>query len=488
VLVVRGPNFSAPVFGAIEEIHAALSRLTEAGKAVYYYASEYEMTDCCLASACTKRMMHPLGTLAFRGTARTDLFFRNALEKHKIGVSIIRKGSYKSAASAFQNTAYDEFDRAQKQRLLDVSVEFCRNAVIQSGMMAQEMLDALLDGDFLSAEAALQKEIIDGMQLPDSLTAEWKKNKQKPVKTKKVRQKRKRNRNQIAVLFHEGAIAEGKNRTSPLLGQVIGDEAMVREIQKLEKNKRVKAAVFRINSGGGSAAASENILQALKSLAEKKPLAVSMGPVAGSGGYWIAGAGRRIFADSTTVTGSIGVISLFFELQELLSSFGITADTIKQGKSADFGSTLRNMTDEEQKRFEDHTGRIYQEFIKRTAAARNMAEKDVAEIAEGRVWIGTDAVQNGLIDEIGGLREAVDWIKRETALRRSRTVYYPVIKKPFIQRLLMPDKEAAFTAQFQDTSFGSAAWSAGNAALLYNECRQLSGRPMAIVWDWFFDA
>ncbi len=439
VLVIRGPEFTAVPFGACEAVHQLLKQLSDAGREVWYYADEYEMHDCYLSSACSRRIMHPLGTCSFRGLARTGVFFQEALKRREITVEVIRRGKYKSAASPFTGRAFDDADREQLQRLLDETVGFMAKAVMQRSGMEQSGIDRLLAGTICSAEYARELGLIDEGRTTEQLFAEWKGRKEKRIKLKKPKGTWGTGRKTVAVLVHEGAIAPGtKNRKSSLIGQVIGDGFMVNEIRRLRENRRVKAVVFRINSGGGSVTASENILQALKLLAEKKPLIVSMGPVAGSGGYWIATAASKLYCQATAVTGSIGAVTLFFDIHKALESWGITADTVRRGESADLGSALRPLKEEERRQADGNIEQVYQEFIRRVAEFRNREPSEIAELAQGRLWIGSDAAARGLVDETGGLPDALAAAKAAAGLKRCRISCFPRIKKSMVERMLTP--------------------------------------------------
>ncbi len=472
VLVIRGPEFSAPPFGALEEIHAQLGSLSSAGKEVWYYASDYGMTDLYLSSACTVRSIHPLGQVSCRGLARTGLFFRDLLEKHEVKAEVIRKGKYKSAADPFRCSSFDQYNRVQFQRLLDAAVQACLDTAASKRNIPRELLDDMMKGTTFSAEEAKEKKLIEKNLVQSEIISTWKGSKGKEWKLKKYSGRLGRGKAVTAVLFHEGAIDEGKNRKSSLIGQIIGDEAMVKEIEKLRDSKKVKAVVFRISSGGGSAVASENILKALQSLAEKKPLAVSMGPVAGSGGYWIAGAGKQVFCNTTTVTGSIGVISIFFELQKLLAAKGITTDTVKTGDMADIGSSLRPLTKEERTIIEHQIDDLYRVFVERTAEIRKLPKEKVEEIAQGRVWIGSDACSIGLTDQIGTLLDAVEWIQQEAGLASSKVRFYPKVKIPFVQKLISPKPAAGLV-------------SASEVMQVFSDCRQLNAKALLLDITWY---
>ncbi len=439
VIVHRWENFHAPAFGGLEEIRAALQRLTDAGKEVYYYAPEYNAADCFLASACSHRILHPLGKVSFLGKAISSVFFKKLLDKYSIDVTVIRRDRYKSAADSFRGEKYDEYAREQYQDLLDGLVESMRKVVTSSSKsngnkgFSEKILDEMLDGRIFNAPEALEAGMIDDLRTIDDLTNKWNAEKFK-MKSPGGVLGRFGSGAGVAVLVFEGMIVEGGNRRSPVFGQAMGDRPMVKLIRKLRKSSRIHAVIFRINSNGGSAFASENILRELVALNKEKPLVISMGPVAGSGGYWISTTGRRQFALRTTITGSIGVLSILFNLSDLLRKQGLTTDCIKYGESADIGSALRPLTDKEKKMIDENIDFLYKKFLDRVAEFRNMPAGKIHELGEGRLWLGKKAVDRGLVDESGGLYDAIVHIKDIIKAKKVRVRFYP--RQPYLFRLI----------------------------------------------------
>lgn len=470
VLVIRRENFSLPAFGALEEVAAALKRLAAAGKELYYYASEYEVTDCVLASACTHRILHPLGTVSFTGISLRGLFFRNLIDKHGIGVTVIRRGRYKSAADPFRTDRYDEHSRAQYEALVEGAVARMREMV--GGVIPGELLEEMIGGRILSAPEALQSSFAHDLCPLETFVTQWKEGKGKKIREWKAGKLRGAYGSgpRVAVLFFEGAITEGDTHRSPLLGNTLGDRALIRSIRALRKSRRVKAVVFRVNSGGGSAIASESILRELEALGEKKPLVVSMGPLAGSGGYWISTTGRRLFALPTTITGSVGVITLFFDLSRFLSEKGITTDCVKRGDSADLGSALRPLSESERKQIDTVVEHLYQLFLERVATFRGMTPEQADRLGEGRLWLGSAARQEGLVDETGGLRDAIEYARSLVGAKTVRLLFRPRVKPSLATRFLRDARGAGTNAPGGTT----------NAALsaLAGELLALQGRPL----------
>ncbi len=438
VLVERKKGFSLPVFGALDELRAALERLSKAGKELWYHAPAYEAYDCVLAAACHHRLMHPLGQVSFPGLAMPSVFFKTLLDKNQVEATVIRRGNYKSGADNLRTEKYDESAREQYQALLDGTVETMQKAAMHSGISGKTsgftsgLLEEMMGGRVFTAREALEKKMIDQLCTPEDLVSEWKKKKarERPAGIPIMRLG---SGKKVVVLAFEGMIIDGANRRHPLFGQASGDQAMVKTIRALKKSRRVKAVIFRINSGGGSPTASENILRELAALSEKKPLVISMGPIAGSGGYWISATGRRLFALPTTITGSIGVLAVYFNLSRLLEKYGITTDAIRKGDSADMGSALRGLTQKERETIEGMIDFLYGEFIERVAKFRGLTPEKVDELGQGRIWLGKDAVKHKLVDQTGGLYDAIEYVKEILKTRKVKISFKP--KMSLLQRM-----------------------------------------------------
>lgn len=474
VLIVRGPYFSAPPFGALEAIRDELQRLVKAGKELVYYAADYSYADSYLASVCKERILHPLGSISFLGLSSNGFFFKKLLQKQDISVEIIRRGRYKSAADAFSSDKYDKYNKEQMQRLLDTTLEYLKAGTMECSAFTPEIMEKLLSGSILSASEAVDKKLASRTAILEDLLAEWEEQKIKELKKLPIKGSWGKGK-KLALLVFEGGIIDGESRNDPLMGQMIGDEAFIKAIQEVRKNKAFKAVLLRINSGGGSALASDNIVHELDRLAKEKPLVISMGPVAGSGGYWIASSGKKLFAQHTSITGSIGVLSLYFQIQKLLEKHGITADTLKNGISADMGSALRPMTRQEKTELENRVEVLYQDFLKRAAVFRSTTTEKVHELAEGRLWLGSDAKEKNLIDETGGLREAIAYLMKELGYTRARISTGPHIKQPLIARLLSRKNNSAISAAILQTESDKI-----QAAAILSSCRSMHGKAICM--------
>ncbi len=474
ILVECKMDFSPLVFAGAEAVRKQLKRLKNAGREVFFYSIEYRAIQLYLGSACSKMIINPIGSFYFFGLSSSFLFFKQLLKKNKIETEIIRRGKYKSAADRFRVDSIDDANREQYQAFLDTSMKEIRDAVRNGMGKTNADIDELLNGKILSSDEAVKTGWVDELKTIETLISEWKADKYKKAKDGKKHNSYGRGK-KIAVLIFEGAIIDGKSKQDPLMGQAIGSDSYIKHINGLIKNKSVKGVVFRINSGGGSATASEEIVNAIGRLKEKKPVVVSMSEVAGSGGYWIATQAEKIFAERTSLTGSIGVISMLIYAGDILKKYGITQSTLKTGKYADMGSVFRKATQKEKKILEEMIDKIYQLFVKKVAVFRDKSIKEIENAAGGRVWSGEDAIDAGIIDDIGGLTESIEYMKEKLKIKKAKVEFYPVIKHSFLQKQILKSSsgdaslEAAPEKPFDLRSIRSS--------ILFNS----AAKPMAIM-------
>ena len=434
VLVHVKPTFNAPMPAALEEIRRELVRVSDAGKELVFYATEYRDAHLYLASACSKRALHPLGSIRCTGIARSTLFFKRLADRLGIRFQVVRRGRYKSAADRFRLETIDPANLEQYQRWIDQAASLIHTTIASGCGKDRADVDALLAGRTLDAAEALREGWVDETATIESLRESWtnEKIRRRTVKTPRSIGRGKR----VAVLCLEGAIVEGRSRVSPLIGQAVGSETFVKQIDSLRRSRRVRAVVLRVNSGGGSAVASEDIRSALARLAGEKPLLISMSDVAGSGGYWISMTGSPVYACATTLTGSIGVIMIAVDAGRALADQGITHSVIKTHEHADAGTGLRELTPREIEALDSQVASVYDRFLHLVADNRNIDVEGVHKRAQGRIWAGEDALEHRLVDRIGGLSDAVEEAQKVAGLRRARIVFVPRIKRSPVERLL----------------------------------------------------
>ncbi len=423
-------------YATLTEIRNALAKFRESGKKVIAYNISAGEKDYFLTSVADEINLNPMGVMEVNGLASSQLFFANAFDKYGIGVQIIRVGKYKSAIEPFTRTDFSGESKLQTAELLDNIWDSYLDTVTQNREIKPDRLDTIADKQgILPSTEAQQLKLIDQVSYQDEIIDRLKTltNSQTKDNFRQVDIKtylnanptaNKYNDNQIAILYLEGAIVDGEGQT----GQV-GSSRYINEIRKIRKNKNIKGVVARINSPGGSAVASELILRELQLTAKEKPVVVSMGDVAASGGYWIATAGEKIFASETSITGSIGVFGVLFNVRDIAQENGVNNDVVKTNEFADIGNIFQEKTDAEIAVYQDSVDRIYDLFLDKVATARNLPKTQVQEIAQGRVWSGKSAIENGLVDEIGGLSESIGYLNQKLGLNNKYKISsYPAPK------------------------------------------------------------
>ena len=405
-------------YAALREVREAIGRFQRSGKPAIAYLVDPSLRDYYVASAVGTVMLNPFGMVMIKGLASELIYFGNAFEKYGIGVQIFNSGKYKSFGEQFTRSSMSEEHRFQMTVLLEKLWEEILSGIgRERGIDIDTLHEISQQRGLFTASQALDHGLIDEIayfdQVIDKLTGigsydediesfaqvnfsdYWRAGDNSSEVIAKGKPK-------IAVIYAEGVIVDGEGG----LGSVGGDK-LARRLRKLRRNEKVKAVVLRVNSPGGSAVASEVILREIRLLGEEKPIVVSMGGLAASGGYWIAAGGHTIFAEQTTITGSIGVLGLFPNVQEIASEHGIHFDGVKTGPFADIFSISRPKTPRETDLFEELIDLIYTEFVKLVAVGRNLTIEQVEQIAQGRVWSGEDALKIGLVDNIGGLDDAI---------------------------------------------------------------------------------
>jgi protease-4 len=407
-------------FGALQEIRAALQRVA-LKKPVVAYDMSFAKRDYYLASA-GKIYLNPVGELEVNGLASEPMFYGDAFQKYGVQVQVTRVGKFKSAVEPFILDRMSPENRQQIQALLDDVWGEWKSAVAESRHTSSDALQALADTKgMLDADEAQAAGLIDGVRPFDGMLAELKKLSGESGKAREFPQidigsyvdllPETSARAKVAVIYAEGEIVDGDGQP----GQIGGD-ALARELRRIRQDSSVKAVVLRVNSPGGSAAASDLIQREVILTRQAKPLIISMGTVAASGGYWISTYGDRIFAEPGTITGSIGVFGLLPNLQKLANDHGITFDEVSTAKMANPMTLARPKTPEELARIQSLVDRIYDQFLTKVSESRGIPKEGVNEIAQGRVWSGQRALALHLVDEIGGLQDAIRYAAKKAGL------------------------------------------------------------------------
>ncbi len=412
-------------YASLTEIKNALEKFKATGKKIIAYNVSAGEQDYFITSIADEIILNPMGEIEMNGLASSQLFFASALQKYGIGVQVVRVGKFKSAVEPFLLDNFSRESKLQTQELIDdLWLSYLESVTNNRELKVGELNNIADNKGILQASEAQKLNIVDQVKYEDEIINELKKitNSQDQDEFRQVsiaeyitaNPEATNNNNQIAILYVEGAIVDGQGR----IGEVGGDR-YVAEIRKIRQNDRIKGVIVRINSPGGSAIASELILRELQLTAKEKPVVVSMGDVAASGGYWIATAGERIFASSSTITGSIGVFGVLFNVENIAQNNGINNGVVKTNNFADLGNTFAPKTDAELAVIQQGVDQVYDLFLERVSQARNMPINKVAEIAQGRVWSGQASQKIGLVDEIGGLNKSIEYLNEKLELNNN---------------------------------------------------------------------
>jgi protease IV len=429
---------------AVEEIRNALISFRDSSdKPVYAYGDMFDQKAYYLATVADEVVLNPLGAIDFRGLGGEVTFFKNALEKLGVEMQIVRHGKFKSAVEPFMLEKMSDENREQTMVYMNSLWNRMLNGISEERGIPVEKLNELADDvlTFRKGAYALEAGMVDALKYKDEVLDDLREitgiapKKGIPVigvtnyakATVKKGKKSTFSRDKIAVIYASGEIGMSM-AGGPM---IIGDD-LSREIRKVRQDSSFKAIVLRIDSPGGSAYDSEVIWREVKLAAETKPVVVSMGNVAASGGYWIACAADKILAQPNTITGSIGVFGTIPNAGELMNNkLGITTDVVKTNKHSDMPSFTRRMTDFERDLIQQSVEDIYDIFLEKVADGRNMTKEAVDEIGQGRVWSGENALEIGLVDELGGLDRAVKLAAELAELENYRTVDLPALTDPF---------------------------------------------------------
>ena len=433
ILDLKMPMMS---YASLEEIRNALLKFKESGKFIYSYSDIYTEGTYYLASVADSIFMQPEGMFLFDGFQMDVTYFRGMLDKLNIKPTVLRYGKYKSAAEMAELTKMSDAQRQQlEEYLFPMYADYLSKISEQTGIDTASLRQYADNLEIILAKDAADKKLVHKLMYKDEYI-DFLKSKvgEEPhgvsLYTYIRAEKEDYNfdtDNEIAIIYATGNIVMGEGSVD-----MIGSDGLSKAIRKARKDDNIKAIVLRINSGGGSALASDIIWREVKLAQEKKPVVVSMGDVAASGGYYIACAADKIVAQPNTITGSIGVIGLHLNTEKFWEEkLGVTFDQVKTNKYSDFMSPLRELSDYEYARMIKGIDDIYQSFIGKVAEGRNMTPAEVDSIGQGRVWRGERAKEIGLVDEMGGLNDAIKIAQDLAEIEEYNLKILPKYKNPF---------------------------------------------------------
>ncbi len=425
-----------------DELRQKLLDFKDSGKFIVAYGEVYNQAAYYVATVADEVYVHPEGMIELVGLSSEIMFFKSTLEKLGIEAQVIRQGEFKSAGEPFFLDKMSKENREQIESFMGSVWSNVVADIAESRGIAPDDLIVLIDR-FVARDPsmAVDNGLVDGMKHRDEVLEIIKERlalekaseinlatlsnfKNFPSKGKPVREK-------IAIVYGSGAILPGKGSETTM-----GSVTIAEAIRQARTDNMVKAIVFRINSPGGSALASDVILREIELARSEKPVIVSFGDVAASGGYYVACKADYIIANPNSITGSIGVFGVIPNMKNFFNQkLGITFDNVKTNELADFGSLNRPLTARERAIIEEQIGRIYRTFISHVGAGRNMTPEEVDKVGAGRVWSGAEALEIGLVDELGGLELAIDVAAEKAGIKTYRVVELPA-QRPFLQRIL----------------------------------------------------
>jgi len=419
-------------WAVLDEIRNALLSFQKTGKFIVAYGEHYTQKTYYLASLADDIVLHPGSTFPLRGLSQTVFFYKALLDRLEVAPQVFRVGKYKSAVEPFTRQDMSQESKHQSSRLLSAIYDhFLDKIAVARGLKKPSIhamansLSAIMPCDAHQAKLVSQVGHFDDaetliktrLSLAQEASVNYVSFDRYALFTKSSQSSNKR----IAVLIAEGPMVDGAGTPG-----TIGSQDLVSSLRAIRKDKSIKAVVLRINSPGGSVLAADVLWKELILTKAQKPLVASMSDVAASGGYYLAAACNRILAHPTTITGSIGIFGLFFDVHALLSNrLGITTDVVKTGASADlFENPRRLLNSHEKAIIQQVIDKGYNTFLDRVSAGRKMEKEVVARVAGGRVWTGQMAQEKGLVDELGGLEAAIQVAAKLAGIADEPTVYY----------------------------------------------------------------
>ena len=429
----------------LQELRNKLVEFKESGKFIVSYAENYSQTAYYVGSVADKVYLNPEGMLDLHGMASQIMFYKNLLEKLDIEMQIVRgpNNRFKSAVEPYFLDKMSDANREQMDKLLGSIWGQLLLDMSQSRNISVEELNEIADNldTYFNADKALEHKLVDGLLYKDQILNELKGLTGSNKKVNAIANAdyaksysiKNSSKNEVAIIYAEGQIYDGKNSDQTK----IYSENLSKTIRKAREDEDVKAIVLRVNSPGGSALASAVIGREVELATKEKPVIVSMGNYAASGGYWISANADYIFADPTTLTGSIGVFGTFPNLKGFLNNkIGLTFDTAKTNENADFGNLTQPLSEFQYAKLQENVVKTYNDFTNLVANGRGLRQAYVDSIGQGRVWAGVDAIELGLVDQLGDMEDAIAFAVQKAELGNDYKIVEMPEQKDFFTRLL----------------------------------------------------
>ena len=453
-------NYLQAGISTVDEIRESLLDFRSSGKWIVAYSDVYTEGAYYLASAADKVYLNPEGQIEFNGLATEVIFFKRMFDKLEIKPQVFRVGDFKSAVEPFLRDNLSDENKLQLNSMLNSIYGEMLNKISESRKISKANLKEISDDMMVqNAKQALKYGLVDSLyyddQLKDELRERLKVDKDKDISFVKYSKYRKSvkayksSKNEVAVIVADGTILPGEADQG-----IVGSATICEEIRKARTNDKVKAIVLRINSPGGAFQAGDQMWREVVLATQEKPVIASMSDYAASGGYYLAMACDTIVAQPTTITGSIGVFSVLFDLSQFMGNkLGITSEEVKTGKIGELITVTRSLTEVEKDIWQKQTNEIYEIFTAKAASGRHMSQEDIKKIASGRVWTGSQAKDNGLVDVLGGLDDAIKLAAQKGGVASDYKLRYYPKQKNFLEKL-MGDFEQNNKAKTLQTELG----------------------------------
>jgi protease-4 len=445
-------------WGKAEELRDAIADFRASGKPIYAYIEIGSNKEYYIATACDRIYVSPTGDLFINGFAADVMFFRGTLDKLGIYPDMLQIGKYKNAPDQFTRKEMTKEHREVVNSILDDLFNRFVNTIAETRKKSPDEVRALVDSAPLGAQDALKAGLIDGANYRDEVENELKKRlgykDEDELRVTKADAYRRvspesigiNKGERIAVIYASGSIGGGRSDDGPFGGQSVGSDTLVKAINDARKDNSIKAIVLRVDSPGGSAYASDTIWHALEEAKKKKPVVVSMGDVAASGGYYIACNANKIFAEPSTYTGSIGIFAGKPVMKGFYDWLGVSNEYVMRGKNSGLFRETEKFTPEERAKLETIIkGMYYDQFVPKVARGRGRDPEYIDSIGQGHVWTGAQAKENGLVDEFGGLDKAVEEARQLANIPADKGVHRVILPYPrsFFDSLFGSNEEEA---------------------------------------------
>jgi protease IV len=434
-------------WGKVQELRDAIARFRRSGKPAYAHLESVGNQEYYLATACTKIYAVPQALVLIHALSMEVTFFRQALDKLGVEAQFEGVGRYKNAPNQFTEERFTAPHREQTEALLDSLYTQYVAAIAESRKKTPAEVRAILEAGPYDAAGALRAGLVDELVYEDEVEGRLKA-RERVTPGRYVRASRGfgfDGRPKVALIYAVGEIMSGESDASPFGGDLAGSTTLARAIRQARNDATIRAIVLRVDSPGGSGTASEVIWRELSLARKSKPVIVSMGDVAASGGYYISMPGDAIVAQPGTITGSIGVFSGKFALRGLYGKLGLTKEIVERGKNGAFFSAYRPWTTEERAKMHGLMASFYGDFVTKVAKGRGKSYEDIDRVAQGRVWTGAEALKVGLVDRLGGLETALDLAREKASIGKDEELSLVVLpeRKGVFETFLERQEESA---------------------------------------------